>query len=192
MRDFRQSGTVICLILFSLIFGCDRNKLDKPLPSGDVRARVISGQAVDVKAFEIPKGVFEGVELPAYSKNKMNFQITVRGRETSYVPAPREFSDAKESTNEWSMPEFETTQKRKLYLAVRSDKSKAVLLDLPLKKRRYYICILKNGIGDEMIVFMDIMDKIVDKGLFGYVMIRTAEEKKAPTPRDVPNHRNLR
>ena len=95
------------------------------------------------------------------------------GREKFFElkPPPEFVNYEREVTDIWQFKIIEKSDSSKKYLVHKKDGSKSLHLELPIKKRDYSFSVLNNSSGDEIIIFMDISDKIVDTGMFGYVTI---------------------
>lgn len=150
------------------------SKLSAPVPSQIVRAKAISNHAVTIRSYEIPDGIFRGVLWP--SKTEKNFQVWIikSDKEIFFnIPAPPEFTDDnKEITEEWKIKMTDASNNKQItYIAEKNDGTKSLQIDLPFKKRKYTFSVLSNALGNEMLLFMDISENVVDKGLFGYVIL---------------------
>ena len=108
-------------------------------------------------------------------KDKKSFEIWIidDGHEKFFeLKSPPEFVNyEKEVTDSWQFKIIEKSDSYKKYLAHKKDGSKSLHVELPNKKRDYSFSVLKNSSGGEILIFMDISEKIVDTGLFGYVTI---------------------
>lgn len=162
----------IVLLIVILLTAC--GEWEKPVLSKNTNVQVISNNSVSIMSYEIPKGIFRGILWPD-SENK-NFVIWIvnSNRESFFnISAPREFIDNNDITDAWTIRKSTTSKNNRIiYLADRKDGSKSLQIDLPIKKREYSFSVLSNALGDELLIFMDISEKIVDKGLFGYVIIK--------------------
>jgi len=151
--------------------------MKSPISSDAAQVKALGNHRVSFKSYEIPEGVFRGALWP--SPNNVNFQIWLvdKNKEKFYdIPAPSGFDRyEKETTEDWNFELLKTTEAKQIYVAKRNDDSKAIQLELPLKKRQYSFKVLKNAQGNELIVFMDISETVSDKGFFGYVVIKNDE-----------------
>ena len=166
---------LILIILFPfgvIFFSC--TGVDEPVLSNKAFAKALSSHLVDVKSYEIPKGVFRGALWP--EKTDKNFTIwVISGSKELYfsIPAPASFVPyKKEVTEDWEIKFESKSSNKKIYTATKKDNSKLVKLELPIKKREYSFSVLSNDSGEEILIFMDISENITDKGLFGYVLIK--------------------
>ena len=151
---------------------------EKPTPSNMAKVRMLTDNKIISETFKIPKSIFRGVLWP--SKGNENFQIwTIDGRKEFFfnIPAPRNFTNNTEVTKQWDIKTVKSEHKRKLYKITSKDKSKALELELPIKRRDYNFAVLKNESDDYLILFMDISEDINDKGLFGYILIYSTRIK---------------
>ncbi len=151
--------------------------MDKPTPNKAVYAKALSNHIVKVRSYEIPMSIFRGVLWP--SGNRKNFQIwIIDGQKELFfeIPVPVNFVNYhKEVTKNWRFTvrdDFET----RVCLAEKKDGSRSIQMELPVKKRSYKISVLDNSLGEEMVIFMDISETVVDKGLFGFVVIKNPEK----------------
>jgi hypothetical protein len=161
----------IAAISFILLTSCGNH--EQPAPSQLASATVLSNHSIEVVSYEIPKGILRGALWP--QKDKKFFEIwTIDDNQEKFfeLKAPPEFVNyEREVTDRWQFDIIEKSDFYKKYLAHKKDGSKSLHVELPNKKRDYSFAVLKNSGGDEILIFMDISEKIVDAGLFGYVTI---------------------
>lgn len=160
------------LVITMLAIGCINMK--KPIPSEVGKVRVQSKQKVDVQSYEIPEGIFRGALWP--TPGNSNFQIwMIKGSKDVFfnIATPQGFkSYESETTKDWSFKLEDKTVSKQIFIVSRKDRSKSVTIELPYKKRGYSFDVLENKQGAELIIFMDISETIIDKGLFGYAVIQ--------------------
>lgn len=154
-----------------LIIGC--TEMIGPEATDLARASSETIQNLSVQSYRIPKGIFRGVLWP--SPNKPFFQIwLIKGSKDVYydIPAPEKFEEYEmEVTTEWVFQLFKSNDHEKIYMARKKDNSKEVRITLPEKNREYTFNVLKNSHDDEIIIFMDISEAVIDIGLFGYMRL---------------------
>ena len=169
----------IAAINFILLTSCGNH--EQPLPSQLVSATVLSNHSIEVVSFEIPKGILRGALWP--QEDKRFFEIwTIDDSQEKFfeLKAPPEFVNyEREVTDRWKFDLIERSDTHKKYLAHQKNGSKSLHVELPIKKRDYSFSVLKNSSGDEILIFMDISEKIVDTGLFGFVVISDKTYQKA-------------
>ena len=167
-------------ILFS--YGCS---IKEPVLSPFVQVEVLAGQVSDIRSYKLPKGNFRGVLWSSLRDSAKTFEIwIVSGNEFIgrkelyyYIQVPTDFVDKTTNvTDDWIIEESILPKNRMSYLVKRKDGNKALLLTMPLRKQHYSFSILKNDYGDEIILFMDLSDYVVDNGTFGYVIICKDED----------------
>ena len=182
------SGTV--LIVFFVVCGVCLHgcSMKEPVLSQIVQVDVLTDHVVDIKSYELPKGSFRGALW--FPKSPQSFEIRIVsgnkfiGRKESFyhipAPAPSEFSTKNidgidgwivDVTDDWIIEESILPENRMTYLLKRKDGSKAFQLYMPLRKQHYSFSVLKNDHGDEIVLFMDLSEYVVGKGIFGYVII---------------------
>lgn len=162
----------ITTLIIPFLTGCE--KIKKPVVSQVVSAKALSKNVIGIKSYEVPKGIFRGTLWP--SETRRNFQIwIIDGKKDYYfdIPAPKEFGkNVKEVTKKWIFEVKNNLDNKITYLASRKDGSKSIQIELPLKKRKYNFSVLNNSSGEEILIFMDISENIIDTGLFGYIVIK--------------------
>jgi hypothetical protein len=158
------------IVIFCLACG-DENK---PVPSQDAHAQALSNHIVSISSYEIPRGIFRGVLWPDSKENNFIIWIIDKQKELYFqIPAPSEFIDYQDRTADWDIKLIDSQKNKITYVANKKSKMKSIQLELPRKKRAYVFYVLKNATGDEMLVFMDTSETVIDKkGLFGYVIIK--------------------
>ena len=136
-------------------------------------ATVLSNHSIEVVSYEIPKGIFRGALWPQKDKKFFEIWIIDDGQEKFYeLKSPPEFVNyEREVTDSWQFKIIEKSDNSIKYFVHKKDGSKSLHLELPNKKRNYSFAVLKNSSGGAILIFMDISEKIVDTGLFGYVTI---------------------
>jgi hypothetical protein len=142
-------------------------------PSNLVSATALSNHYVEVVSYEIPKGLFRGALWPQKDRKFFVIWNIDDGRETFFElkPPPEFVNYEKEVTADWEFKIIEKSRSSLKYSLRKKDGSKQLHLLLPIKKRDYSFYALDNSSGDEILIFMDISEKIIDSGLFGYVTI---------------------
>lgn len=159
---------IIFFIIMALLTAC--GNLEKPIPSKMVK--ILSHNTMAFKEYEIPRSIFRGVLWP--SEENGNFQIwTIKGQKENYynISAPNDFAINTEVTDQWDVGGVKDTGKTKIFRITKKDKSKSIELEVPIKKRNYNFAVLENEAKENLILFMDISESIMDKGLFGYILI---------------------
>jgi hypothetical protein len=161
----------VATISFILLTCCGNH--EQPLPSQLASATVLSNHSIEVVSHEIPKGIFRGALWPQKDKRFFRIWIIADNQEKFFeLKSPPEFVDyEREVTGNWEFKIIDNSDSSKKYLAHKKDGSKSLHVELPIKKRDYSFSVLKNSSGNEILIFMDISEKIVDTGLFGYVVI---------------------
>ena len=145
----------------------------QPAPSQLASATALSNHSIEVVSYEIPKGVFRGALWPQKDKKFFEIWIIDDGREKFFeLKSPPEFVNyEREVTDNWQFKIIEKSDSYIKYLANKKDRSKSLHVELPNKKRDYSFVVLNNSSDGEILIFMDISEKIVDTGMFGYVII---------------------
>lgn len=145
----------------------------QPAPSQLASATALSNHSIEVVSYEIPKGIFRGAQWPQKDKKFFEIWIIDDGREKFFeLKSPPEFVNyEREVTDSWQFKIIEKSDSYIKYLVNKKDRSKSLHVELPNKKRDYSFAVLNNSSDGEILIFMDISEKIVDTGLFGYVMI---------------------
>ena len=172
------SGTVV--IVFFVVCGVCLSgcSMKEPVLSQIVQVEVLTNHVVDIKSYELPKGSFRGALL--FQKSPQSFEIRIVSgnkfigiKELFYhIPAPPEFIDNNiDVTKDWIIEESILPKNRMTYLLKRKDGNKAFQLYMPLREQHYSFSVLKNDHGDEIVLFMDLSEYVVGKGIFGYVII---------------------
>ena len=158
--------------ILMVLISCD--KIRTPIPLHTVKVNALSDHRVDTKSYEIPKAIFRGVLWPTIDRQDFTIWIIDRGKEFFlHVPPPPGFATYnKEVTENWQISQSNLSEDKVLYSVQRKDSTKAVKIELPICKREYSFAVLNNDDGEEMVVFMNISEDVVDKGLFGYVKIK--------------------
>jgi hypothetical protein len=177
--DNAMKVNIITILILMLLPACGRPT--QPIPSQAAQGKALSNNTIVVSSYELPKGVSRGFLYP--SDTNPNFQIWITNRlweEELFldIPAPPGFQDYKETTantDEWDFNVTKEGEDRIICFANRKDKSKSIQIELPSKKRNYAFEVLRNSLGEELLVFMDVSETVVDKGLFGYALIGNAE-----------------
>jgi hypothetical protein len=161
----------IAVISFILLTSCGNH--EQPLPSQLASATVLSNHFIEVISYEIPNGIFRGALWPQKDKEFFVIWIIDDGKEKYFkLKSPPEFVNyEREATDNWDIKIIEKSDSSKKYLARKKGGRKSLHLELPIKKRDYSFSVLNNSSGDEILIFMDISEIIVDTGLFGYVTI---------------------
>ena len=159
------------LVIMILFLSC--RKIKEPVLTHIPIANSISHN-IQIQSYEIPKGIFRGVLWPSKEKKVFQIWLIVNHKEQFFdILPPEDFIDyEKQVTEDWTIKEKEKTNDKIVYLANKKDSSKSIELELPTKKRKYSFYILRNISGQELLIFMDISETIIDKGLFGFVLIR--------------------
>lgn len=163
---------ILFFTILLIVSGCIKFK--EPLPTQIAQAKVVSNHVIETKSYEIPKAIFRGVLWPSETTREFRIWIISNNKELFYnIPAPSGFAgDNKDVTADWMVKVNEMSSDRIIYLAERKDGSKSLKLEIPVKKRPYSFSVLKNASGTELLLFMDISEETVDRGLFGYVVIK--------------------
>jgi hypothetical protein len=161
----------IATFFFIILTGCGNH--EQPSLSVHAKAQALSNHSIQIVSYEIPKGIFRGALWPSEGKNFFEIWIIDDGKEKIFdLEAPPEFMNYKKAAlSEWEFQLIEISDSSKKYLVRRNDGSKSLHLELPIKKRDYSFTVLNNSSGNEILIFMDISERIVDSGLFGYVTI---------------------
>lgn len=154
------------------LISCDKNSV--PILSQDVKARAVTNHIIFTRSYEIPQGIFRGTLWPTKDRSTFQVWIIESGKELFFdITPPSEFANyEKEVTKNWEIKKTDLRDDTVIYLAERKDRKKAIKVELPVKKRTYSFSVLKNDEGKEMLIFMDISEDVIDKGLFGYVIIK--------------------
>ena len=162
---------MIFTISFVILISCGNH--EQPSTSQLASATVLTNHSIEVISYEIPKGIFRGALWPQKDKRFFEIWIIDDGQEKFFkLKSPLEFVNyEREVTANWEFKIIEKSDSSKKYLARKKDGSKSLHVELPSKKRDYSFSVLNNSSGDEIVIFMDISEKIVDTGLFGYVKI---------------------
>ena len=171
------------VVIFSFVvcsvcsYGCS---IKEPVLSQVVQVEALTNHTVDIKSYKLPKGHFRGVLWSSLRNNRETFEIWIisgnkfigRKELFYYIQSPPEFTGkATDTTDEWAIEESILPKNRMTYLVRRKDGSKSIRLNMPLKKQHYSFAISENDNGDEIVLFMDISEYVVDNGIFGYVLI---------------------
>jgi len=167
-------GPIVHIFLFIssllLISGCAK----MPVISNEVSAEVLTQHAAVIRAYEIPEGKFRGAVQPVNKRGYFHIWNIENNREIFYdIPSPRGFPGTETEkivTDEWNI-RLQDIGYRITYQATRKDGAVSLQFKLPPKKRQYTIYVLRNNKYQELIVFGDLSEFIVDKGIFGYIMV---------------------
>lgn len=161
----------IVTISFVILTSCGNH--EQPSHSQLASATVLSNHSIEVISYEIPNGIFRGALWPQKDKKFFVVWIIDDGKEKYFeLKSPPEFVNyEREVTANWDFKIIEKSGSSKKYLARKKNGRKSLHLELPVKKRGYSFSVLNNSSGDEILIFMDISEIIVDTGLFGYVTI---------------------
>jgi hypothetical protein len=159
------------LILILILFGCE--KANAPISVNIESAKALTNHIIAISSYRIPNGIFRGVLWP--SKENPNFKVWLieKGKEVYFdIGTPSEFTTYERgSSEEWKITLTESSNAFKTYSAHKIDGSKSLQFVLPKKRREYSFSVLMNSEGNEILIFMDISEDIVDKGLFGFIEI---------------------
>jgi hypothetical protein len=161
----------IVTISFVILTSC--GSLEQPSHSQLASATALSNHSIEVISYEIPKGIFRGALWPQKDKKFFEIWVIDNSQEKFFeLKSPPEFVNyEREVTANWEFKVIEKSDSSKKYLVRKKDGSKSLHMELPIKKRDYSFSVLNSSSGDEIVIFMDISEKIVDTGLFGYVTI---------------------
>lgn len=164
---------VILITLMIIGIGCN-NSSSIPMPNDEAHVLIESNHKIFIKSYTIPKGIFRGVLWPKSKQAFFQIWITIGNNDVFYdISVPDEVIPYnKDITGKWSF----TPQKKhtiQQFLAKKKNSSKRVQLILPKRKVPFVFRVLENGNGDEMIIFMNIAEKIIHEGLFGYILIKS-------------------
>ena len=155
-----------------LSIGCGRQEAPVTTDSATVQAE--SQHRFGVTSFIIPRGIFRGALWPSSSRGSFRLWVTIRGEtRTLEIATPESFGPYEaDVTKAWRVQPIPASYEGQLRFSMaRHDGSVKFRLSLPQKQRPYSFWFLKNEEGNEICVFMDIAEQIVDEGLFGYVVI---------------------
>ncbi|GEM_PF-5150016 len=165
--------SIIVLSVFVLFLGC--KGVNTPTPSNAVEVKSLSAHKAAVSSFIIPRGVFRGVLWPSKADNNFQIWIIKHNEEIFFkIPAPVGFASDynREDTERWNINLSTLANCKTTVMATKTDGSKSVEIILPTKKRQYSFAIFRNSSDEEIVVFMDISEHVVDTGLFGYIMLK--------------------
>lgn len=162
----------IATFFFIILTGCGIHEY--PASSEHAKAQALSNHSIQIVSYDIPEGIFRGALWPSEGKNFFEIWIIDDGEEKFFnLEAPPEFMNYKKTAlSEWEFKLIEISDSSKKYLVRKNDGSKSLHLELPIKKRDYSFTVLNDSSGNEILIFMDISERIVDSGLFGYVTIK--------------------
>ena len=155
--------------------------LKEPVFSQIVQAEALTNHVVDIRSYKLPKGYFRGV---FWSSESPQFEIWIIlgnkfiGKKTLYynLLVPPEFIDNLANvTDDWIIEESVLPKNRMTYLIKRKDENKVIRLNMPFRKQHFSFAISKNDNGDEIVLFMDISEYVIGKGIFGYVIIKNKD-----------------
>ncbi|MHC4069824.1 MAG: hypothetical protein ACYSR8_09670 [Planctomycetota bacterium] len=144
-----------------------------PVISDAVSAEALTKHTTIVRSYEIPKGKFRGAIHPLRGQEYFSIWNIENNREVFYdIPSPQEFQGFdKDVTDEWAIHLQEIKGFMAIYQATRKDGAISLEFKLPAKKRPYVIYVLRMNKGQELIVFADLSETVIDKGLFGYICV---------------------
>ncbi len=166
------------LVVFLALIAC--NKAGDIVLSDDVKISALSDHILFTQSYEIPESVFRGALWPNKDRRSFKIWVIAKGKEIFFeILPPSEFINyRKEVTENWEIKETRFSGSKGstiVYLAERKDGKRKFEVELPVKKRKYSFSVLENFVGEEMLIFMDISEDVVDKGLFGYVTIKSRQ-----------------
>jgi hypothetical protein len=143
-----------------------------PVISNEVSAEALTQHAAVIRAYEIPEGKLRGAVQPLDKCGYFYIWNIENNREVFYeIPSPRGFPGTEKIvTDEWNI-RLQDIGHKVTYQATRKDGAVSLRFKLPPKKRQYTIYVLRNNKYQELIVFGDLSEFIVDKGVFGYIMV---------------------
>ena len=138
-----------------------------PVIYNEVSAEALTQHAVMIRAYEIPEGKFRGAIQPLDKRGYFEIWNIENKREVFYeIPSPRVFPGTEKIvTDEWNI-RLQNIGRRLMYQATRKDGVVSLKFKLPPKKRQYTIYVLRNNKHQELIVFVDLSEFIIDKGIF--------------------------
>lgn len=158
---------------------CERQVIPEKIDS--VAVRSLTEHTVHAEAYELPKGVFRGALWPTNEKNN-TFELWLirNGRELFFdIPPPDDFGFYEDDeTNNWNISQSTMTDYQVRFNAERRDKKIAIYIELPIKNTDYGFKVIKGSKDKEMIIFMTITESIIDKGIFGFIMIENGIKSK--------------
>ncbi|MHC4758943.1 MAG: hypothetical protein ACYTE8_09820 [Planctomycetota bacterium] len=144
-----------------------------PVISNKVSAETLTPHNVVIRAYEIPKGIFRGAIQPLNRNGYFAIWNIENKQEVYYdIPSPRGFlGTEKIVTDEWSIHLLEQKEDMEVYQAARKNEAVSLKFQVPFRKRAYTFYVLRNDKDQEMIVFADLSEFWIDRGVFGYIVI---------------------
>jgi len=162
---------IIIVLAVLILSACSR--LDKPVSSQAAKVKQ-SRHVVSINSYEIPKGIFRGVLWP--NKDNKDFQVwLLDGSKEIFlkITAPSELMvETRDATKDWIIKKLGTTKDIITYSAIKNDGTKSVQFELPVRKTSYSFNILSNASGEEVLLFMNVAENVVDRGFFGYIVMK--------------------
>lgn len=161
-------GLLISMLLSGFTF---RSKSNALATFSEVKLLAPDAGKYTICAYKVPPGEFRGALWP--TKNSQYFQVWLKeGNKDKYmkVAIPKNFMKYKDATQDWSLSSEILSNGNISYSFLKKDSNDFVQVTLPSEIDYLSLSVLRNSIGEDLLIFMNMSEEEIENGIFGFIV----------------------